>query len=74
MPTNGLPILNLNKTPPVPPGPSFWQRLFCVFGQHEERIHTETTWERTSGGVTVARGPMFILQCKHCGSVRSKNL
>lgn len=75
MPTNGLPILNLSKTPPTPPGPSFWQRFFCVFGQHEERIHVETTWERLDDWKNViAKGPMFILQCKHCGNVRSKQL
>lgn len=67
--------LNLNKAGPLslPPRETNWTKLFCLFGVHEMKIHAETQWKKEDSS-RKAHGPMYILQCKICGTVKSKCL
>lgn len=61
-------------TPTRSPDASFWQRVFCIFGQHEMVVKDESTWQRTMDGRVVAKGPMYIVRCKHCGKMKANCL
>jgi len=60
--------------PQIPTEPKQPSRFWCFFGIHKFEIKTETTWETTDRGKTIAKGPMYILRCPVCGKMKAERL